>query len=807
MNKIKSINITGIRGVKDKLPLNLDKKSILIFGENGTGKSSITDALEWYYKDKIEHLSGAEVGTKNALRNIFLPDTEEGKVEILYSNKNLDNEKTISNSLTVFNSNSSKEFNNYSAQSNNENLILRYRDLILFITATKSEKLTYLQNIIGFSEVREMRALLKKFAGKYSREIKAAGFSNKKSQQQSILMECLGQNIVSPKQFFDACNKLIEPLKLGKKISSYKDARQVLKSIEEKEDNEQKELVLFYNRVAETLAEIETDIDEIQKVYKIYYKSFTELKKDADKLSKLQLLKLLTEGLNVLKKDIVKDNYCPLCQQDKNKIQLIRDLTKRIEDLRELEKEQKKVDEEAEELSSILENSISSITSLLKEKLLKEKENTATLKKLQNLKLALTSYSEELKKDILSKEELTEPTKLTIDKKEIKEVITEAKKKAKDILDSQKGNIKIQIAIKLSRAIDAYINHRRLEKEHEILTNRQITFDALYSDFIKRQEDALDGFLKMFSNEINKYYNLMNPGEKVDDIKLIPIKDKTGEELEGITIDFKFFNRRKTPPSALLSESHINCLGISFFLASAKAFNKANQFLVLDDVISSFDSNHRTRFVRMLIDEFEDYQVVLLTHEKDFFDIAASEAKRKNWLVTSLSWTSDKGTSFETPLVDLRATIEEKIKAKNTDGLGNDIRKYGERQLKHIANDIEAKIAFRFNGQNEERMLGELLSAVQGTVNKHSPSDLKNKNNIDRILGMPMFIGNKTSHDNKFKENISDLEVFWDDIKQLVKTFYCGEEKCKSFIAMKFYDTAKNQIRCKCGKVCYDWKK
>lgn len=807
MNKIKAINITGIRGVKDKLPLTLDKKSILVYGENGTGKSSITDALEWYYRDRVEHLAGAEVGTKNALRNIFLPDSDEGKVEILYTNKNLDNEKTISNSLAVYNSNSTKEFANYSAKSSNENLILRYRDLVLFITATKSEKLTYLQNIIGFSEVRDIRALLKKFAGKYAREIKQTGFSNKKSQQQSVLMECLGQNIVSPKQFFDACNKLIDPLKLGKKISSYKEAKQVLKSIEEKEDSEQKELILFYNRIAETLTEIETDIDEIHKVYKTYYKSFTELKKDAEKLSKLQLLKLLTEGLNVLKKDVVKDNYCPLCQQDKNKIQLIKDLSKRIEDLKELEKEKNKVDEEAEELSSILDSSVSNITALLKEKLLKEKENTTALKKLQGLKLSLNSFSEELKKDILSKDDLIEPTKLAIDKKEIKELIADAKKKAKEILDSQKGNIKIQIAVKLSRAIDAYINHRRLEKEQEVLTNRQITFDALYSDFIKRQEEALEGFLKMFSSEINKYYNLMNPGEKVDDIKLIPIKDKTGEELEGITIDFKFFNRRKTPPSALLSESHINCLGISFFLASAKAFNTENRFIVLDDVISSFDSNHRTRFIRMLIDEFEEYQIILLTHEKDFFDIAASEAKRKNWLVTSLAWTSEKGTSFETPLLDLRTTIEGKIKEKNTDGLGNDIRKYGERQLKHIANSIEAKVAFRFDGQNEERMLSELLTSVQGTVNKHSPTDLKTKNNIDRILGMPMFIGNKTSHDDKFKENISDLEVFWDDVKQLVKTFYCGEEKCKSFVAMKFYDTAKNQIRCKCGKVCYDWKK
>ena len=43
MIKLKHIKITGIRGVKECLPLSLDKKSLLIYGDNGTGKSSITD--------------------------------------------------------------------------------------------------------------------------------------------------------------------------------------------------------------------------------------------------------------------------------------------------------------------------------------------------------------------------------------------------------------------------------------------------------------------------------------------------------------------------------------------------------------------------------------------------------------------------------------------------------------------------------------------------------------------------------------------------------------------------------------------
>lgn len=442
----------------------------------------------------------------------------------------------------------------------------------------------------------------------------------------------------------------------------------------------------------------------------------------------------------------------------------------------------------------------------MKEKYLAEKENEATKKKIEQIQNSIKCIGKDLKKDIFSTEPLKDFSLAKIDDKEVKGLIDNAKLNSKVLADSIKGNVKLQIHTKLSRALDAYMAHKKLEREEDILTKQQITFEALYTDFIKRQEEALEGFLTMFSDKINSYYVEMNPNEKVEDIQLVPIKDKN-DELSGITIEYTFYNERQTPPVALLSESHINCLGLAFFLASVKAFNKENAFFVLDDVISSFDSTHRTRFIRLLVSKFSDYQIILLTHEKDFFDIASSEAKRKNWLITSLSWTAEKGTSFETPLVDLRTKIEEKFKAKNIDGLGNDIRRYAERQLKQIAYNIEAGLAFRFNDKNEERMMNELLSAVQSSINKKSQLDLKTKNNIGSILASPILIGNKTSHDNTFKENINDLEVFWEDIKKLIKTFYCSEDKCKTFVAMKNFDTVKNKIRCNCGTVTYDWKK
>ncbi len=150
----------------------------------------------------------------------------------------------------------------------------------------------------------------------------------------------------------------------------------------------------------------------------------------------------------------------------------------------------------------------------------------------------------------------------------------------------------------------------------------------------------------MFSQDINDYYTSMNPNEKVENIKLVPLKDNN-DDLVGITIEYDFYDETKSPPIAYLSESHINCLGLSFYLASVKAFNKQNKFFILDDIISSFDRPHRTRFARLLTNKFSDYQILLFTHEREFYELIASEVKSKGWLLQDLNWKKKNGTVLE----------------------------------------------------------------------------------------------------------------------------------------------------------------
>jgi DNA repair exonuclease SbcCD ATPase subunit len=804
MNKIKILSISGYRGIKDRMTLPLDKKSILLYGDNGSGKSSITDAIEWFYFDEVSHLKSEETGAtkgKGSMRNIFIGDTVDSLINIEFDDSKLSSEKRINSKLKIETSNSSDEFKGYIENTKTENLILRYKDLGKFIIATKKEKLDTLQEVVGFGKVGELRDLLKKNATRIAKQIKNEQYDNKKGVQQSLIIDNIMQNIASDNQFFDEANKLVEPLKTGITISNFSHINDVLKNIESAEDSKIHELINFLSRINENMLTIESGIEELNSEIHAYHNSYSELRKEKEKIEKLQILSLLIEGRSVLEREIIKDDFCPLCQQDKNISELLNSIRNRIEDLEEIKTEKEKIEQHAQDILRKIKTNINNLTGLLSDKLIKSDEYKELLEKVSDILKSFETYHRELSKDLLSDDEINLEF-VNLDRNQIKLIAEYSKNTMTILTESQKNNQKLIIHTKLSLATQAYKQYKKLAREEDILKKYQASFEALFADFIKRQEYALNAFLEIFSSQINEFYTAMNPHEKVESIKLVQLKD-SNDDLAGITIEYNFFDTKKSPPTAYLSESHLNCLGLSFYLASVKAFNKQNGFFILDDVISSFDRSHRTRFAKLLTEKFNDYQIIVLTHEKEFYDIISSSVKSKGWLLNDLTWNMEEGTILKKSTVDYLVQIEDKFKSKDTNGLGNLIRIYLERQLKNIASEIEAKVAFRFNEVNEKRMSSELLDVIQTKISKAS-SELKNAANIPKLQTIPMLISNLTSHDNTFQESYEDMQVVWEDIKAFLHNFYCSD--CERFISIKNYDTVEKKIRCKCGKLIYEWK-
>ena len=407
----------------------------MVYGDNGSGKSSVTDAFEWFFFDHIGHLSNEEIGRRkgrDALRNIFIPASEDGYIELQFDENALDSKKSIDSSLRPSSNNTSDEFNDFIVASQSENLILRYRDLVQFIIAGKTDKLNELQRIIGFSEVANIRSLLKKNAGRIARTIKAANFDNLKSIQQSKIIENLDQSAYDDEQLFEGANILIEPLELGIEIKSRKDINTVLKKIQTKEDTALLEQINFFSRIWEALSEVEGNIENIHESYKAYHTAFKEFQKDPEKIKKLQLLALLKEGHTVLKNDVVQDDFCPLCLQEKSKVQLLQELTSRIEELEQLAEEKQKLDEQGEELEDLVQPNINTIDSLLKEKLFKQEEFGKIKEHVEIIKKSLSAFIDELKKDF--SKTLGEPSKVEIDKKKIAKLVKHAHDTAKSVM-------------------------------------------------------------------------------------------------------------------------------------------------------------------------------------------------------------------------------------------------------------------------------------------------------------------------------------------------------------------------------------
>lgn len=804
MTKIKSVTIKGIRGVRKQLKLELNKKSVLFYGENGSGKSSIADAFEWFYENRVRHLSYREIGLQggiNALRNTFLKDDEEAAVMIEYTNENYNSKKKLfykKDSLETDQSNSSEKFAEYLKESQNENLYLRYGGLTDFILATKKERLDVLSNIIGFSEVSKVRGALRMIVGELSREFERKRFDDQINTQQQKIIDQFGRNVNSDRQFADAVNELVESLGIDRKIDRIDEVEKILDLIKKPEDSQAIALQSFYDKIVDWALNIPVAIDEIERSYQIYYEQFEKIISDIEKVSKILLEKLLSEGINVIKENVITEDFCPLCLQPKERSKLLKELEQRIAELQQYKGEKQKLVELKGSLLKELREQIYKVVYFLSDAESKLDENKELLEDLTEIKVGFDNYVNQANIEISPRQQLRAPLELNINRNHLKRIFEFSKQKINDIKAARKDDPKFDIHSKILLSKEAYSIIQQLKKEKKILERHKKSIQVIYNEFLKKQKEGLESFFNRFSSNIDKFYQFMNPGEKIEDIKLIPLEER--EELAGVTLEYKFFNNTEFPPQKYLSESHLNCLGIAFFLTSVLAFNKLNKFFILDDVISSYDSIHRKRFVDLLIEKFPDYQIIIMTHEKNWFEIVRNMVKGRNWLVNEIKWNEENGAYIDEPIKDLRERIETKIGNSEVDGLGNDFRIYLEHILKQIACNLEVKMKFLFNDENEKRMSNELFSDLKIRLKN---TGLNENTTIDR-LSSSLFILNLESHDNKktFNASIRDFKACWEDVKEFENLFFC--DSCGKFITFSRDHGSRNKrLACRCGSKEY----
>lgn len=805
--RIKKLSITGLRGVQKTMELLLSEKSILLYGDNGTGKSSISDSLEWFYNDSVLHLSGSEIDLKEALRNANLSDADVSSVELEFTKSTINSNRTLSSKKGKLNadySNKSTDFTDYLNKSKSENLILRYQFLTDFIDKTKGDKLKSLSDIIGYAEVNKAKEVLKKSFNSLKTELKTQNYETLINNEKKILIEKINAAVSEEKDLITKINEIVLPLKLGDEAKSIQDIDKLLLFLQAPANTKSLNELRFVETCQSTITTLKGESNLLNKEYANYYTEFKKIADDVQSIMQVFFAELLKAGSTVIEKKYHKDETCPLCLLPKSKEDLLLEIQSRLKQIEESAKKKAAFDSAKQTVTKLASERIKRLEVLRADAHYTEKANGQIKIGVDGLITKLTDYEKNGNEKVTSGKMISDAKDLNFTDDDF-EILTSITARTIAIQEELKKDNKAILFSNISSAKDAFLRIKNFEKEKEVIEKQKASMEIIYNEFVKKQKEGLEDFIAKVSDKINEFYQFMNPGEQFQELRIVTIGED--DELTGITIEYKYNGNWVSPPQKYFSESHLNCFGLAFFLASVEEYNHENEFILLDDVISSFDTSHRKKFADLLFEKFSNRQIILLTHEDQWYQYVSQLAKRKGWLIKEIKWSDIEGTQIDAEPNELREQIEANLAKGNVALIGNPMRKYLEHTLKDICVNLEVKVDFRFNELNEKRMPDELLNELKSRINKCSNELKAQMSVIDRIVNSNI-LGNLLSHDNPFSPKIGDLKAFWADFLEMEKLFYCQDSACKKpIVSMKNYDTVAKKVRCSCDKTKYDWKK
>nr|QNO51387.1 hypothetical protein KMJFBAND_00024 [Methanosarcinales archaeon ANME-1 ERB6] len=248
--------------------------------------------------------------------------------------------------------------------------------------------------------------------------------------------------------------------------------------------------------------------------------------------------------------------------------------------------------------------------------------------------------------------------------------------------------VKIEGIPKPAKEIEETIEHMQmlkitlirlteLQRESEEYRKVERSFSAVANVIQESAATLVDEVIGALQKDVIAIYQKIHPKSVIPNIYIEP---DTESKTLIVRVDFHSPDRR-VPPAGYLSESQINTLGLALFISSVRFFNQDFPFIFLDDIVSSYDADHRGRIVDVIAEDLQDFQVFLTTHDERFYSMLKSRLSGKRWQFERItSWTFDQGPKREVDALRFDQ-IEGLIKEGNAQIAGYAVRYYMEEWL------------------------------------------------------------------------------------------------------------------------------
>ncbi len=799
MSKIKKIVISGFRGVLHPLELDFCRNGIprpgIVYGGNGTGKSSLTDAWEWFTTGKIQHL--AREGAKDAAYPHLLADDNSTFVEVTFDDPSLDTLRSTFESQRITQPSYVGNFQGLQ-QIMRHPCHLRFSDLSRFVYFTKAERFDALASLMGFEGQVEYLKSLRRVEGRLESEIEA----RKSSLREHInrLSSAIGEATVNQAILATSLSDRLNDVGFECDASIDEVGKQH-KVLQEAIGRDPVASQLFGLRSVKDDLEKGKFLPSILDDIEAYSNALRPFKDRAQDVSNILLLDLFRVGQDVLE-NLNRIDYCPLCERpyDGNLLQHIQDHASSLGELKQ----------ELDRLSKMRNNVISNLRFLPKlQRLVTDITQGRPWSESKLDPLILPNSGEAFDTCVaalieaiggeLSSIDSARITDIRQEKDSLRVIATRWQEQIAACLEAIMKSIEqieadtlrtrmVAANTLIETALSTWNSIKKSELHLATLTSTGEELSEIIKAYVSASNRDIRSRFERISHHVDRYFGILEAQTRGIDSALLKLSD---DQDRSVILEVGFHGQTISPAYKYLSESQLNSFGLAVFLASVREFNPSFQVLILDDVINSFDAYKRPKVITLIQDEFKDFQVIILTHDLIWRD--SLYRKFPQWVRKEFYDFSHKLG----PLIRDGATsverVKQRIKEDRAEEAGMILGVYLELCLQEICEAFETMIRYR---RKNDYTIEPLLDGLR----KRTTSKLKDDHSLVKFL-------NELWEDSIFRnfcahwknpptpytcQELSAIVQNWDRLEAMV---YCQETQCGHVLRMNDLDF----FICPCG--------
>lgn len=607
MSRLERLVIENYRGASSRLELEFDssKPIVVVFGENGTGKTTIADALDAVgnrSKGSIDDKSSTKardhlptIGKKAADVSITL--TAGGSVwDTALSGDNLTTHPTIAPKIRV----------------------LRRSHLQRLIEAEPAKRYEALKSFIDVDKVERSEKALLEAATSVKRDFDNAVARRADAEQQlETVWVAEGSPGTGAKSWAKSVS-LQKPETLENEATQLRAAQQAIITAESALSAYKTAVSSEQQRVSEAQV-VEQEVCELPGI---------------DVQQGMGLAGVLRQVQNHLK-DGKHPDQCPVCEQGIPLAQLKSDIQLRLDQLKQYDDLRVRRDTATRHVS-IAQDSVEPKRAAL----LASAGGLLEILRIGQLALVTASGME-----LGDYTALHAPNAANEDEAclQAEDLIAAFSALNSSLVDAETAATKKSGLINSITELNSRVESGVAVSE-ELDKLKSLLKDAYDTVRLKRIEFT-QSILDDVATECNRLYGIVHPSEPIAISKLELDKGKRASLNQGAS----FEGYHDVPPQAYFSESHLDTLGFCFWLSIVKMESpKCDAIVVLDDVFTSVDAPHINRISQLITDEISSFShVVITTHQRLWRDIYRNPhgAGKLTQSIELQRWSLAKGIS------------------------------------------------------------------------------------------------------------------------------------------------------------------